>query len=161
MPHLESLQELIGNTLKGIRRFVQDLRPPTLDHLGLMATLEGLASDLREKDGIETELGTAGRVRRLAPEEELVLFRIAQEALNNALKHAKANQIILNIHGTPELVTLEIIDDGVGFDPDQEVEGGGLGLDGMIERAEILGGKLSLTSHPGKGTHIKIEVPNG
>jgi two-component system NarL family sensor kinase len=88
------------------------------------------------------------------------LYRIAQEALNNALKHAKANQITLNLSGTLSKVTLEISDDGLGFKPDEAVEGGGLGLDGIIERAEILKGDLEIDSWPGRGTKIRIEVPN-
>ena len=88
------------------------------------------------------------------------LYRIAQEALNNALKHAKANQIFLNLSGTLSKVTLEIMDDGLGFKPDEAVEGGGLGLDGIIERAEILRGQLTIDSSPGRGTTIRIEVPN-
>ena len=87
------------------------------------------------------------------------LYRIAQEALNNALKHAKATRIILNLGGTLSWVTLEIIDDGVGCSPDEAVQGGGLGLDGMIERAELLGGKFMMDSSPGKGTTVRIEVP--
>jgi signal transduction histidine kinase len=88
------------------------------------------------------------------------LYRIAQEALNNSLKHAQANKIILNLSGTLSKVTLEFIDDGLGFIPDQAIEGGGLGLDGIIERAELLKGELKIDSSPGQGTTIKIEVPN-
>ena len=87
------------------------------------------------------------------------LYRIAQEALNNALKHAKANKITLNLTGTQAHVTLEIMDDGLGFKPEDAVEGGGLGLDGIIERAELLNGELTLDSWPGRGTTIRIEVP--
>ena len=88
------------------------------------------------------------------------LYRIAQEALNNALKHAQANQIVLNLTGNPFKITLEIMDNGVGFIPDEAIEGGGLGLDGIIERAELMRGDLTIDSWPGKGTTIRIEVPN-
>ena len=88
------------------------------------------------------------------------LYRIAQEALNNALKHARANQIVLNLTGNLFKVVLEIMDDGQGFKPDDAVEGGGLGLDGIIERAELMRGELLIDSWPGRGTTIRIEVPN-
>ena len=87
------------------------------------------------------------------------MYRIAQEALNNALKHAKANEIILNLTGTMSRITMEIMDNGVGFKPEEAVEGGGLGLDGIIERAGLLNGELTLDSWPGRGTTIRIEVP--
>jgi signal transduction histidine kinase len=88
------------------------------------------------------------------------LYRIAQEVLNNALKHAKAKNIRVNLFDWHKSVLMEIMDDGVGFIPDDAVEGGGLGLDGIIERAELLGGELTIDSWPGKGTTIRIEVPH-
>jgi len=164
MQHLESLQELIGNTLGGVRRFVQDLRPPTLDYLGLVAALGGLTSDLVEKDGIEAELKVAGEVRRLMPEEaELVLFRIAQEALNNARWHSNASRVVVQVEFCPGRVRMVIDDNGCGFNAPERigdlVSTGRLGLIGMYERARTLGGTLTIQSELGRGTVVIVDVP--
>jgi signal transduction histidine kinase len=92
-------------------------------------------------------------------EVEEGLYRIAQEALNNALKHACARGVSLYLDRREEAVVLEIVDDGIGFDPATSVEGGGLGLDGMIERAARMGGELLLDSEPGAGTKVRVKVP--
>ncbi|MDY7077371.1 MAG: GAF domain-containing sensor histidine kinase [Chloroflexota bacterium] len=161
-PHLESLQELIGDTLKEIRRFVHDLRPPTLDHLGLVATLEGLVSSLRE-DGIEAELGVTGEARRLTPEEELMLFRIVQEALHNVRRHSRASRVTMQIEFHPNQARISIEDNGDGFDAPERVgdlvSSGKLGLIGMYERARTLGGTLMIRSEPGQGTEVIVDVP--
>jgi two-component system, NarL family, sensor histidine kinase DegS len=162
-PHLESLQELIGATLKRIRRFLQDLRPPTLDYLGLMATLEGLVANLREKDHIETEVQATGEVRRLSPDEELVLFRIVQESLNNVRRHAGASHVLVQVEFHPDKVAIRIKDDGCGFNAPERigdlVSSGRFGLIGMYERARTLDGTLSIRSEPGQGTAVIVEAP--
>jgi two-component system sensor histidine kinase DegS len=159
---LAALQKLIGTTLQGVRYFIQDLRPPTLDHLGLVATVEGLADDLTS-DGVETGLTVTGEVRRLQPEEELVLFRIVQEALSNVRRHSKASHALVQIGFHPNSVRVTVQDDGVGFDAparmDDLVSTGKLGLTGMHERARMLGGTLVVQSDPDEGTVIVIEVP--
>jgi two-component system sensor histidine kinase DegS len=163
LTHLESLQELIGNTLKGIRRFLQDLRPPTLDHLGLMATLEGLVTDLREKDEIETTLQVTGEVRRLDPDEELVLFRIVQEALHNIRRHSRASQAKVQVAVHPDSIRISVEDNGRGFHAPERisdlVSSGRLGLIGMYERARTLDGTLLIRSEPGQGTVVIVEAP--
>jgi signal transduction histidine kinase len=163
MQHLESLQALISDTLKGVRRFVQDLRPPTLDHLGLVATLEGLTNDLGEKDGINTELGITGEVQRLMPEEELVLFRIAQEALNNIRRHSRASRARVQVAFQPGRIRITVEDNGRGFNaPDRIsdlVSTGRLGLVGMHERTRLLGGTLIIQSEADTGTTIVVDVP--
>ena len=162
-PHIESLQKLLGDTLRNTRRFVQDLRPPTLDHLGLVATLEGLTDDLREKDEIEAELGVSGKARRLTPEEELVLFRVVQEALSNVRRHSKASRVIVQVKFCPGKVRISIEDNGRGFNaPDRIgdlVSSGRLGLIGMYERARTLDGTLVIRSEVGHGTVVIVDVP--
>jgi len=164
MRRLESLQKLIGNTLGGVRRFVQDLRPPTLDHLGLVAALEGLTGDVVEKDEIEAELKVTGKVRRLVPEEaELVLFRIAQEAMSNVRRHARASRVMVQVEFCPDKVRMIISDDGCGFNAPERigdlVSSNKLGLIGMYERARTLGGTLMIQSERGQGTAIIVDVP--
>ena len=163
MQRLASLQELIGNTLRDMRRFVQDLRPPTLDHLGLVAAVEGLTSDLTEKDKIETEVKVTGEAKRLVPEDELVLFRIAQEALSNVRRHSGASRVTVHVEFWPRQVRVTIHDNGHGFNAPERIDDlastGKLGLLGMQERARTLGGMLTVQSEPGQGTVVVVEVP--
>ena len=159
---LAALQELIGTTLTGVRRFIRDLRPSTLDHLGLVATIEGLTDDLSD-DGIETELVVVGEARRLQPEEELVLFRIIQEALSNIRRHSKASHAMVQIGFHLDRVQVKVHDDGIGFDAPARMDGlvstGKLGLIGMYERARMLGGTLTVQSRSGVSTVIIVDVP--
>jgi signal transduction histidine kinase len=158
----QQLTELRGTAqeaLREMRLLIFELRPSVVELQGLVSALRARLEAVEERAGMEVQFSTEGDIT-LSDKTQDGLYRIAQEALNNALKHAKANQILLSLNGNPTSVILEIIDDGIGFKPDQAVEGGGLGLDGMIERAELLGGKLTLTSNPGKGTTVKIEVPH-
>ncbi|MBU0702326.1 MAG: GAF domain-containing sensor histidine kinase, partial [Chloroflexi bacterium] len=161
--HLKSLQELIGNTLRGVRRFVQDLRPPTLDHLGLVATLEGLTRDLTEKEGIETELEVIGQVQRLAPDEELALFRIVQETSSNIRRHSRASRASVQVEFSPDKVRVIVTDNGTGFNAPERISDlvstGRLGLIGMHERARLLGGTLQIQSELDEGTTVIVDVP--
>lgn len=161
-PRLEQLRELAMEALQSVRRFTKDLRPPVLDDLGFVAAVESLARDL-EAVGLETKLEASGFIRRLAPEEELILFRIVQEALNNARRHADASSVMIKVLFRPSSVWLTIEDDGSGFDaPEQFVDlvtSGKLGLIGMHERAWILDGVLQIRSEPGKGTVVSVEAP--
>jgi signal transduction histidine kinase len=163
LQHLSELQKLVGDTLKGLRRFVQDLRPSTLDHLGLMVAMVSLTNELGEKDGIGTEIKVQGEVRRLAPEQELGLFRILQGALSNIRRHSGATHVDVKVTFSVDRVQMRISDDGSGFDAPQRmdslVSAGKLGLIGMYERARLLGGTLLVQSEIGKGTTIIVDVP--
>jgi signal transduction histidine kinase len=160
---LESVQGLLRDTQRGVRRFAQGLRPPTLDDLGLVAAIRGLANDLAETDGIESDLSVVGQARRLASEEELTLFRIAQEALSNVRRHSGASRAAIRLAFHPDHVRMTVEDNGHGFDAprrtDDLVTIGKLGLLGMDERARSLGGTLTLQSVPGQGTAIVAEIP--
>jgi signal transduction histidine kinase len=159
---LEGLRGLTTEALQSVRRFSQDLRPPVLDDLGFVAAVRGLTRSLEEV-GVETELQVSGSPYRLSPEEELVLFRIAQEALNNARRHADAPRAKVMISFRDNNVQMVIEDDGRGFDaPDRLVDlavSGKLGLIGMHERARILGGTLRIDSQPGEGTKVIVDTP--
>jgi len=160
---LESVQEMLRGTQRDMRRFVQGLRPPTLAHLGLVAATRGLVSDAAEESGMEAELDVLGEARRLASEEELTLFRIAQEALNNARRHSGASRVAVRLEFCPANVRLTIDDNGRGFDAprrtDDLVTLGKLGLIGIDERARSLGGTLTIQSGPGQGTTIIADIP--
>ena len=159
---VEQLRSIATDALKSVRRFTRDLRPPVLDDLGLLPAVKGLIADLRE-EGIEIELRVTGGARRIGPDEELTLFRIVQEALNNVRRHAEATRGVVEIGFEPRRVRVTVEDNGKGFvAPDQPVDlaaSGKLGLIGMHERARILGGTLSLHSWPGEGTRVVAGVP--
>ncbi len=154
---------LVDSTLANLRRFTRDLRPPMLDDLGLDPALEWLAQSTTEREGIPVAFEAKGTERRLATDAEVALYRIAQEALSNAVKHARASRIWISLDYAPSYVELAVRDDGQGFLPGSERTGdaGGLGLVGMHERAEMLGGTLSVESKPGQGTCLRTRIPVG
>ncbi len=159
---VRDFKKKIEIAVQEIRRFSHDLRPSVLDDLGLLPALELLADDL-DKQGIATSFKTVGEARRLVPEVEVMLFRIAQEAISNIWRHSQASAAELVIEFDDALVKLNISDDGKGFGVPQRVVDmaglGKLGLTGMYERAKLLGGNLLLTSNRGKGTTVTVEVP--
>jgi signal transduction histidine kinase len=155
---LKELRSTAQEALREMRLLIFELRPSVVEMQGLIPALRARLEAVEERAGMEVEINVTGKLD-LSDRIQDGLYRIIQEALNNALKHAKANRISLNVTGELASVRVEVIDDGLGFNPDTAVEGGGLGLDGMIERAELLGGNLNLESKPGSGTKISIEVP--
>ena len=157
----EQLEELRGTAreaLREMRLLIFELRPSVVEMQGLVPALRARLEAVEERAGMRVEINMDENLE-LSDRIQDGLYRIAQEALNNALKHAKANHVVLNLKGTLSRVTMEIMDDGVGFKPEEAVPAGGLGLDGIIERAELLDGELTLDSWPGRGTTIRIEVP--
>jgi len=160
---LEGVRQQTDEILDGIHRFCQDLRPSVLDDLGLLPALQSLTSDLTEHFGIPIAMGSAGSVRRLSPEIELILFRIAQEGLRNMCRHSKASRCWIMIEFSNDKVVLNVKDNGRGFKLPDRVEDlaavGKLGLAGMQERARLIGGKLTIESKPGKGTTVSVEIP--
>jgi signal transduction histidine kinase len=159
---LAPLQELIRDTQRGLRRFAQGLRPSALDHLGLVPAMRGLIGNLIE-EGMTAELEVTGETRRLAQEQELALFRIAQEALTNTRRHAGALRATVELAYHADSVRLTVRDNGCGFEVPQRmdafVSAGKLGLTSMDERARSLGGTLAVQSTPGEGTTIAAEIP--
>jgi signal transduction histidine kinase len=156
---LAELRATAQEALREMRLLIFELRPSVVEMQGLVPALRARLEAVEERAGMRVEMNLSEELD-LSDRLQDGLYRIAQEALNNALKHAQANQITLNLTGNPFKITLEIMDDGVGFIPEEAIEGGGLGLDGIIERAELLRGDLTIDSWPGKGTNIRIEVPN-
>ncbi|MGD2064987.1 MAG: PAS domain S-box protein [Dehalococcoidia bacterium] len=159
---LEKLYELSKQTYRGVKRYAQALRPGILDDLGLVAAIKWLAEEIQELSGIEIEV-RIGAIPSLAPETQLVLFRIIQEALNNIHRHSGASEasIIVECHRTE--IRVIISDNGRGFQlPRQLSEFAGqgkLGLTGMSERAQLIGGELEVSSQMGKGTTIIVRAP--
>ena len=149
-------------TIANLRRIVRGLRPIYLEDLGLAAALEMLAKESTQVGSTPVKFEVSGESHRLAPEVEVALYRMAQEALSNAQQHAQAFQIWLQLRFTPETVTLTIGDDGAGFEvpemPDVYARQGHFGLLSLTERAELIGGDLKIWSG-GKGTKIEVTVP--
>ncbi len=160
---IAEIRQLTAEICHGVRRFSQDLRPSTLDDLGLLPTLEGLTNRISQEDGLPAELRVQGDQRRLSPEVELVLFRIVQEALTNVRKHSRATEVTTTVEFGDGLVRVSISDNGRGFTlperPGNLVETGRLGLTGMFERAQLVGGTLTVQSEPGEGTTVIAEIP--
>jgi signal transduction histidine kinase len=160
---LEELQQITDEIIQRVRRFSRDLRPSTLDDLGLLPALEGLTASVTEKDGVPATLSVMGEKRRLAVEVELALFRIAQEALTNVKKHAEATQVGITVKFDAGAVEMTVQDNGKGFvsstPTDELAASGHLGLIGMHERARLLGGTLLLQSQVGVGTKVIVRVP--
>ncbi|MFC1902256.1 sensor histidine kinase [Chloroflexota bacterium] len=160
---LEGLWQQTDNILRGVRRLSQDLRPAALDRLGLLPALEWLASNVTEHSGIATEVTVVGKERRLSEETAIALFRIAQEALRNVWRHSGAASIKIAVRFDESKTRITISDNGKGFDLPDNVgdlaKVGKLGLTGMQERAQLVGGTLKVQSQPGKGTTITIESP--
>lgn len=159
--NLEELYKQTNKIMQEVRQLVQYLRPAVLDNLGLVSALEWLKLDVERYSGIPIDLNITGSEQRFPGEVELLLFRIAQEALRNVWKHAQASSARMILEFTDTKVKLSITDNGKGFSPPSEVSSlsrsGKLGLVGMQERARLLGGALLLKSEPGNGATVTIE----
>jgi signal transduction histidine kinase len=151
------LREVVVAATTEVRRIAMELRPSTLDDLGLAAALQRLAKDTKERTSIDVTVSVQLGDERLPPELETVLYRVAQEAVTNAIKSAQSATISVSLAVGPDAIGLTIVDDGRGFD--REAVEGGLGLIGMEERAAIVGGKLVIDSAPGRGTVVTLTVP--
>jgi PAS domain S-box-containing protein len=160
---LKTLREAANSVLEGVRRYSQNLRPSILDDLGLVPALEWLLDDLEKQHDIKTSISISGNRRRLAPEKELIVFRVAQEALSNARRHSNASTVEMSIDIDETALTLIVNDNGQGFDMPQRVgdliHSGRLGIVGMRERARLVDGTLIVQSEPGKGTTVTLRVP--
>lgn len=160
---LENLWQQTNNIMEGVRRLSQDLRPAALDRLGLLPGLEWLTSDVAKHSGITVEVKTYGAERRFSAEVELVLFRIAQEALRNVWRHSQATSAEVIVEFGEGKTRITIKDNGKGFNLPQTMgdlaRDGKLGLAGIQERAQLLGGSVKVESEPGKGTTVTIEAP--
>lgn len=155
--HLREMRETAQEALREMRLLIFELRPLALDKTGLAAALRARLDSVEVRGGMQTALHVQGE-EHLPPRVQQELYHIAHEALNNVLKHAHAHCAQVQLNASESAAHLEICDDGVGFDPSSQANGG-LGLAGMRERIDKLGGTLEVTSAPGKGTQITVEVP--
>jgi signal transduction histidine kinase/ligand-binding sensor domain-containing protein len=155
--NLNKLRDTAKGALEEMRLLIFELRPPVLEQEGLAAALEARLEAVEERVGLKTQLELEGE-GELSQDIQEGLYRIALEALNNVLKHAQASCVTVSLIQQPQLTELIIVDDGVGFDLTTALKSGGLGLQGMKERAEQIGGKLTVKSQLGMGTTVQVEV---
>jgi PAS domain S-box-containing protein len=157
------LEKDAGRAVDDIRRYSHELRPGVLDHLGLQAALEQIAEDHNKVGQIRVEVNVEGREPELSEDIKLGFFRVAQEAINNCRKHAKASMAYVNLMFTDNSIQLTVSDKGVGFDVQQAAsrtrEKGSLGLMSMQERATLIEANLKIESQPGQGTSVTLEMP--
>lgn len=158
--HLRQLRDTAQEALREMRLLIFELHPVELKRSGLIAALQARLEAVETRGGLRAKLTVEGS-GRLPPRMEEELYRIAQEALNNVLKHARAKEVTLRLRFGVDAVVLEVSDDGVGFDPAAPRGPGGLGLVGMQQRVQRLGAKMELKSAPGRGTTVKVTMENG
>ncbi|MCB9537637.1 MAG: ATP-binding protein [Myxococcales bacterium] len=163
---LARLEASAKDMLETVRRILLDLRPTVLESLGFVPALQWLVEGVGAREGIVARLILDVEPASLALPDEIAtgLFRVAQEALKNAVRHGRAEHVFVTLGGDEAEVTLEVEDDGRGFDPEAvgpEPSGRGFGLMGMRERARLLAGAARVTSAPGEGTLVSVRVPRG
>lgn len=158
---IERIKAAMREGLTEIRRFIFDLRPTMLSHRGLVATVEHYIETYRDFLPPEVELSLPPRLPRLTPEQELTAFRVIQEALQNVHRHARSSRVSVSIAAGDGELTVRIRDNGQGFRPSAvaPTSSSGFGLTGMQERAEVIGGRVTVRSRPGQGTEVTLVVP--
>jgi signal transduction histidine kinase len=165
--YLKDAKRIAGDSLAETRRLVWALRPVSLDRYSLSEALSNLVREWSEQSGIEAHETTNGTPLELLPEAEVALLRAAQESLTNVHKHARASRVDVTLTYMDDRVVIDVVDDGVGFDPEESrpavgpQDERGFGLKAMRERVEQLGGSLTVETAPGEGTAIAVELRNG
>ncbi len=153
---LRQLTETTRASIEDVRRIAQRLRPEPLEDLGLAGALMALSRRTREQSELQIECEIPAELTPQPPECELVIYRVAQEAMTNAVRHAQARSVRVVLRAHPKRLTLSVRDDGRGL-RDRRPEGGG--TRGMRERAGLVGGRLHISSAPGAGTEVRLDVP--
>ncbi|HET7009552.1 MAG TPA: sensor histidine kinase [Anaerolineales bacterium] len=158
---LRKLEQMVAQALTELQRMIADLRPSHLDDLGLPAALRWYGKEIQTRAPLDVAVEVRGDPQPISSEVATALFRVAQEALTNVVRHAHAGRASVRLVFQPDAVSLAVEDDGVGFDPDgiNGSKGTKWGLLGMEERAALLGGKLWLHSGPGRGTLVEVTIP--
>ena len=160
---LVQLKTMVKEALVDVRRIIFDLRPMALDDLGLVPTVRRFIEAVKEETGIGIELIVLGKEKRLLSTVEVTIFRLIQEAVNNARKHANPNRILVRLEFVENQVNMQVEDDGIGFDVEDAKRrakyGNHYGLMSMGERVDLLGGELKILSAQGEGTTVLVSIP--
>jgi two-component system sensor histidine kinase UhpB len=154
---LDRVAGAVRESLDEVRRIARELRPEALDDLGLVNALIALCTRISAQDGPVVKRELQGTLPELSPDVELVVYRIAQEGLTNALRHSDARSVTLSLVADTKNLTLTVNDDGKGMPP--RLPSGTAGISGMRERAFLVDGRLSITSLPDKGTEVRLSIP--
>ena len=159
--HMRQLEGMVAHSLNELQRVIADLRPSHLDDLGLPAALRWYSNELQERLPLQVSVEICGEIQEIPSELKTALFRVAQEALTNIVRHAHARSAQLRLVYQPDQVILSVEDDGCGIDMDQlnKARRPSWGLLGMEERATLLGGELVISSRPGLGTRVQVNIP--
>ena len=155
-------QRLVEKSVDIVHRFARELRPAVLDDLGLIPALHSFMKSFTARTGVRTHLNAFAGVEQLETDRRTVLFRVAQEALTNVARHAQASRVEVSLQKLPDGIGMKIKDDGKSFQVERTLHakvGKSLGLLGMRERLEMVGGKLNVASVPGQGTTISAQIP--
>ena len=161
---ISSTQRLVEKSVDIVHRFARELRPTVLDDLGLIPALHSFMKSFAKRTGVRASLTAFATVERLDTTKRTVLFRVAQEALTNVARHAQASRVEVSIHKLRDRVCMRIKDNGKSFNVERALRANDskhLGLLGMRERLEMVGGKFAVESSPGKGTTITAQIPLG
>lgn len=158
---LKSMSGIIDRSVVKIRKLITQLRPEILDKLGLVPAIEWQINEFEENSGPKCTFATNFEEEEIDKEISLVIFRVFQEALTNILRHAKADEVNVELLNSQKAISLIVVDNGVGIKPRSTEEPKSFGLLGMQERAFLVGGKVNIESEEGRGTKITLEIPKG
>jgi two-component system sensor histidine kinase UhpB len=156
---LRRVADAVRGSLDEVRRIARELRPEALDDLGLANALIALCNRIAAQDGFVVRRDLQGQLPALSPDVELVIYRIAQESLTNAVRHSGARSTTVSLKADAETLTLRVVDDGKGMPA--PLPSGTAGITGMRERALLVGGRLSIESRPDHGTEVRLSIPVG
>ncbi len=150
---------LVDNAIKNTRKVMTELRFEVLDMLGFIEAVNQHVNEFKERYQINCQIENSITNLKFNPQQSVELFRIMQEALSNVVRHSQATDVKIRLKTNKKTFSMEIIDNGIGFDKGQKVKSDSFGLIGMRERSLLIGGKLSITDNANKGTNVKIEIP--
>jgi two-component system sensor histidine kinase NreB len=158
--HVADLLQMTSKAMEEVKRMALELRPSALDDLGLLPALRSLMKQVEKSFAIQVELHVQGERRRYASAVETALYRIVQEAMTNTAKYAQASKLGIVFEDREKEIVVTVVDDGIGFDVEGTLKSGkGLGIFGMKERAQLLGGTMDIRSAPDDGTTIIVRIP--
>lgn len=156
---IKGVKNALDQTIDEIRRISNDLMPAVLNEFGLVTAIQKVAEDISENSNIKVQLKQKGNIESIGRTIKTYLFRILQEALNNTIRHSKATKVLISIEVENNFLTLDYRDNGIGFDPEDDLFLKGHGMTNMKERVELLKGNMHLHSVQDNGTTIKIKIP--
>lgn len=159
---IRDTQRMVEKSVKVVHRFAQELRPPVLDDLGLIPAFQSFLKNFTERTGIRVHLKASAGIDELNSDKRTVLYRVAQAALTNVGQHAEATRVTITVLKTADAVKMDVQDNGKAFDVERRLYSGKnkrLGVVGMRERVEMVGGTFNIKSAPGDGTAIAVQIP--